>query len=237
MMVVGILDDEIVWVNKIKDCIKEYFVITNFKDYEIITCLDENELNKNIEKIDLLFLDVELNESENGFEIAERIQKKEYNCKICFLTSHIEYARMGYKVNAYRYIDKYYLDEINEALATYNAQISKAEYIECKNEEGADELINIGQSLYIELIDRKLCYSFAGGKKYFSEGKLKNLAEKYESLGFIQVQRSYLVNMKYIRNYDSRHLVMIDDTQITISRDRLQFFKKKYFDYRKNNID
>jgi len=236
-MVVGIVEDEVIWANKIKDYIKEYFVITNHKDYEIITCLNEAELNKCIEKIDLLFLDVELEGTENGFEIAERIQKKEYKCKICFLTSHIEYARMGYKVNAYRYIDKYYLDEINEALATYNAQISKTEYIECKDEDGAIELINIGQSLYVELVNRRLCYNFAGGKKYFSEGKLKNLAEKYESLGFIQVQRSYLVNMKYIRKYDSRHLVMIDDTQITISRDRLQSFKKKYFDYRKNNID
>ncbi|ORX84603.1 hypothetical protein BCR32DRAFT_266222 [Anaeromyces robustus] len=161
------------------------------------------------------------------FKIAERIQKKDYNCKICFLTSHIEYVRMGYKVNAYRYIDKYYLDEIHDTLAAYNAQISKVEYIECKDEDGAIELINIGHSLYVELVDRKLYYNFAGEKKYFSEGKLKNLAEKYESLGLIQVQRSYLVSMKYIRNYDSRHLVMIDDTQITISYDRLQAFKKK----------
>ena len=37
-------------------------------------------------------------------------------CKVCFLTSHTEMARLGYRVNAFRYIDKRHLEEITEAL-------------------------------------------------------------------------------------------------------------------------
>ncbi|ORX84602.1 hypothetical protein BCR32DRAFT_276991 [Anaeromyces robustus] len=49
-------------VSIIKKYDGEYYITTvrQFWDYEIITCL-------NIEKIDLLFLDVELKEPENGF--------------------------------------------------------------------------------------------------------------------------------------------------------------------------
>lgn len=55
---------------------------------------------------DLLFLDIELAEGEDGLEIAEQLMDAGNPCKICFRTSHTELARLGYRVNAFRYIDK-----------------------------------------------------------------------------------------------------------------------------------
>lgn len=69
--------------------------------------------------IDLLFLDIELAEGEDGFQIAEQLMHCGNKSKICFLTSHTEQARLGYKVNAFRYVDKKHLDEIGEALDSF----------------------------------------------------------------------------------------------------------------------
>lgn len=65
---------------------------------------------------DLLFLDIELAEGEDGFGIARQLMDSGNQCKVCFLTSHTEMARLGYRVNAFRYIDKRHLEEITEAL-------------------------------------------------------------------------------------------------------------------------
>lgn len=235
-MVVGILDDEITWANKIAECIENYFLVTDNNDYEIKVCTREKELKTIIDDINLLFLDVELSGTENGFEIAEWIRKKDYKCTICFLTSHIEFARHGYRVDAFRYIDKLHLDEIDEALATYTSNVAKAEYIDCKAEDGTEVKINLSESLYIEKLDRKILYHMSDGKTYIGDGNLRELAKRYEKIGVIQVQRSFVVNMKYVRGYDSRQVVIIDGTKITFSRDRIQDFKKRYFDWRRNSI-
>ena len=39
-------------------------------------------------------------------------------CRICFLTSHAEMARRGYRVNAFRYIDKKYLNTYFHTLSS-----------------------------------------------------------------------------------------------------------------------
>ena len=77
----------------------------------------------------------------------------------------------------------------------------------------------------------------ADGNEYFNEGNLKDIANQYKKIGIIQIQRSYAVNMRYIRSYDSRQLTMIGGTGITISRDKLQEFKKEFFEWRRSTVN
>lgn len=235
-MVIGIVDDETTWANRIADYIKSYFLLIDNNDYELHLYKSGEELKSDLDLIDLLFLDVELSGGEDGFTVAEYIQEKEYGCKICFLTSHIEFARHGYRLNAYRYIDKLHLDEIDEALASYISNVAKAEYIDCKTSDGVEVKLNVAESLYLEIRDRRICYHMSDGKEYFGDGNLKDLACRFEKNGLILVQRSYVVNMKYVRCSDSREVTIIDGTKITISRDRLQEFKRKFFEWRRNSI-
>ena len=48
---------------------------------------------------DLLFLDIELAEGEDGFEIAEQLMNLGNKCKVCFLT-HEDYLGLAF----FRYI-------------------------------------------------------------------------------------------------------------------------------------
>lgn len=54
----------------------------------------------------LWFPDIELAEGEDGFGIADKLMDSGNQCRICFLISHTELARLGYRVNVFRYIDK-----------------------------------------------------------------------------------------------------------------------------------
>lgn len=236
-MVVGIFDDEIVWTNKIANYIKNYFMLIDNKDYEIKTFASLNALISEIASINLLFLDVELANNMSGFDVAERIQEIDpAKPTICFLTSHIEFARQGYRFNAFRYIDKLHFEEIDEAIAAYISSVAKAEYIDCKTSDGIDDRINLAEALYIEKRDRKILFHMSDGNIYYGEGNLKDLAQRYRKAGLIQVQRSYIVNMKYIRGADSRVVIIIDGTEITIGRERYQNFKKCFFEWRRNSM-
>lgn len=235
-MIIGIFDDEIMWTNKILHHIKDYFMERDNKEYEILTVNSEEELLLIGSKIELLFLDVEISEKENGFDIAERLQQEGYKCLICFLTSHTEYARQGYKYNAYRYIDKMHLNEIDEAISSFISKIKKTEYIDCKSVDGLECKINMSDVVYIETFARKILYHLADGSTYLAEGILRKVAEQYREIDLIQVQRSYVVNMNHILRHDSRKIIMDDGTEITLSRDKIPEFKKSYFNWRRNTF-
>lgn len=232
-MIIGIVDDEVLWAEKIKEYIEEYLALVDVKDYRINLYADEKNLLPEVDNIDLLFLDVELADGKNGFDIAEHIQQLDCNMKICFLTSHIEFARLGYKVNAFRYIDKLHLEEIDEALASYILTFANASYIDCKNALGVECKINLGEVIYIEKLDRKICYRMKDGAVYYNEGNLKDIAAEYQDIGLILIQRSFVINMKYVDSYDSRQVTLLGGISLNIGRDRLQDFKKRYFDYRR----
>ena len=109
-MKIAIVEDEVVWRDKIQTIIEKYCSDKNIS-FQINSYGSGKEFMKNPD-IDLLFLDIELAEGEDGFQIAEQLMHCGNKSKICFLTSHTEQARFGYKVNAFRYIDKKYLEEI-----------------------------------------------------------------------------------------------------------------------------
>jgi len=116
-MKISIVEDEEVWRNKIKAVIEKYCKNKNISS-QVNSYGRGKDFIKNPDA-DLLFLDIELAEGEDGFEIAEQLIHFGNKCKVCFLTSHTELARSGYKVNAFRYIDKKHLEEIIEALDSF----------------------------------------------------------------------------------------------------------------------
>ena len=98
-MKICIVEDEAVWRDKIRAAIEKYCADKNIsariKAYD-----SERDFMENADA-DLLFLDIELAEGEDGFRIAEKLLASGSRCRICFLTSHTEMARYGYKVNAF----------------------------------------------------------------------------------------------------------------------------------------
>lgn len=69
-------------------------------------------------------------------------------CKICFLTSHTELARLGYRVNAFRYIDKKHLEEIDEALDIFLKTRIQDRTVYCDDTSGIRVKINLNFWLF-----------------------------------------------------------------------------------------
>ena len=57
-------------------------------------------------RIDVLFLDIDLNSNLSGIEIAEKIRKNNKDCYIIFETAHLEYGLLAYKYKTFDFIPK-----------------------------------------------------------------------------------------------------------------------------------
>lgn len=229
-MKIGIVEDEVIWRDKIKRIIVEYIEAKSI-DYEIVILNNQAEVFAT-DALDLLFLDIELSDGENGFEIAEKMMQEDSQCKICFLTSHTELARQGYKVNAFRYIDKRYLEEIEEAIDCFLETRIQDRTICCKTVEGIKISLNMKDILFVETSGRKLKYHMSDDNEYLSDGSLAEQSKYLSPYGFYQIQRSYIVNMKYIKTENSREVTLSNGVKITIGRGHREDFKKTFFEWR-----
>ena len=229
-MKIGIVEDEAVWRDKIQNIIEKYCRDKNIP-FQINSYGNGMDFMKNSDA-DLLFLDIELAEGEDGFQIAEQLMHDGKKCKVCFLTSHTELARSGYRVNAFRYIDKRHLEEVGEALDSFLKTKIQDRMISCHDTAGGQIRINLNKLLLVETYGRKLRYLMLDGREYFCEGKISEAARNLSPFGFSQTHRSYIVNLKYIEKAHGHEVTLCNGLKVMIGRAHSDEFKKKFFKWR-----
>lgn len=229
-MKISIVEDEEVWRDKIKASVEQYCRDKNVSA-RVMAYESGRDFMENADA-DLLFLDIELAEGEDGFRIAEKLMDSGSKCKICFLTSHTEMARCGYRVNAFRYIDKKHLEEMDEALDSFFKTRIQERIIYCKDTAGIQCGINLGDILLVETNGRKLRYLMLDGSEHICEGLISEAAQSLSPFGFSYVQRSYIVNLKYIESASSREITLCNGLKVAIGRARSREFKKEFFKWR-----
>ncbi len=229
-MRIAIVEDEAIWREKIQavveKCCRAYDISVSIKSYG-----SGNDFLKSPDA-DLLFLDIELAEGENGFDIAEKLMNSKSQCKICFLTSHTELARLGYRVNAFRYIDKMHLEEIHEAVDSFLKTKIQDRFIDCNDTSGISVKIHLQQLLLVETNGRKLRYLMLDGSEHFCQGLISETAQSLSPFGFCRIQRSYMVNLRYIAKVNSREVTLCNGAKIAIGRAHSKEFKKAFFQWR-----
>ncbi|MBR1848779.1 MAG: response regulator transcription factor [Lachnospiraceae bacterium] len=232
-MTFGIVEDEQVWAERIKQEV-ERKLFSLMSDFKVLTFNNPEDAEELCEKVDFWFLDVDLGKGKDGFALAEKIKRPGNDAVVCFLTSHVEYARDGYRVSAYRYIDKSHLEEIGEALETWMDSEVKETDIPCQTENGI-VFYRSKRILYIETEGRKLKYHLDCGECVVGTGTVGKTVERIEQHGFYMIHRSFIINLQHVRKADSRKITLSDGTIIPVSRERYQGFKESFFYWRRDH--
>lgn len=130
---------------------------------------------------------------------------------IIFLTNFIQYAPEGFEVQAFRYLLK---TNMQERLVSYfedavKEVVRKKQIITISvNSELID--IPVNHILYLESNLRIVIMHLIHDERteYRFYGNMTDLSEKLEDLGFLRIQKSFLVNMEYIEQmqYEKVHL-------------------------------
>lgn len=86
-----VIDDEVTICEEIEQKIKNWSKIAS-QNVEVIVLNSGNDIAwSRLKEIDIVFLDVELKDEENGVDIARKLRTNNYTGEIVFLTAFSEY--------------------------------------------------------------------------------------------------------------------------------------------------
>lgn len=177
-------------------------------------------LEERKEIVDAIFLDIELNDlsGENGICVAEKIQKEYKSVKIIFCTGYIKYKEDIFKVNPvyciYKPVDDERLVMVLKKLIT-ELEIQKNKCITVRSKKEVYKIISDDISYaeisyeHVNIHTDSSCISVIESMDHMEEMLGRN---------FIRCHKSFLVNMKKVRKFEATKLVLVDGTEVAISR-------------------
>lgn len=186
-------------------------------------------------KIDLLFLDIEL-EEESGIDLANEINNKNPSTIIIFVSNYPFYVTDTYTVEAAQFFIKPLRTEIFEKEFT---RILKR--YESKQEQfvrkchGEDIVFYKKDVVYLESSKRIIKVILADHTKQEYYGKISAEEEFFSNSTIIQCHKGFLVNLEYVYGLNHNDLIIQfpDQTQIKIpiSRNHYENVKSAYMQY------
>lgn len=195
-------------------------------------------------KPDVIFLDIEMPRM-NGFDMLEQFDKLFFD--VVFCTAYDQFAIKAFKYSALNYLLKPV--DPDDLKATV-ARIEERKSIPTKEQfellmqnihqpvkttpqrialTTGDGMIFVPTSdiIYCEAESNYTKVVLQGGKKIVVSKVLKDIDEALSGADFCRVHSSFLINVNRIKKYvrgDGGYLVMDDDANISISRNRRQEF-------------
>ena len=227
-MKIAIVDDEPVWIEKVKEYIVMY---CRDIDYEL-SCFSSGEDFLAADKdFSIVFMDVEMPEMDGFFALNE--YRKLYGESIfIILTTHIEFSRKGYKVAAFRYIDKHCLEEIKEALESAIFRLRRYQIVEIPIVSKEILKVRCCDILYFDVYGHEITMSVLNGESMRCSETLTEISARLLDKGFMLTDRSHLVNLDHVKAVEKNQVIMKTGKKIPMSRRKYDKVRKEYFDWR-----
>lgn len=227
-----ICDDDKLYVDMIRKYVDEFFVEHKITDYEVYEYYSGDEAAKNSEKIDIAFLDVEMN-GINGIEASTILRKNNKDIIVFIITSYMGYLDDAMDEGVFRYINKpiekiTIFRGLQKAVDLCYKKQSRKIVIESAN---SNVIIEQDSILYIEsLLRKRHIYTESG--EYISTESLtywKNILGKET---FCHVNKSTIINIKKVKEFSNTYVKLENvEGTIDIARDRRNEFKQKLLMY------
>lgn len=202
---------------------------------------------------DILFLDIRM-PGESGLDLLRTIDKKKY--QVVFITAYDEYSLKALKLNAVDYLLKpINIEELKlceqklqsnnlmrkkfaEQQEIYDESLNRLLRFEDKKEEikkivishlQGYSILEINSIIYLEADTSYTIFHTRDNGKIVSSHNLKYFEELLDPSLFIRSHKSYLLNLNHFKHYNHKEgsiAVMVDGSEIPISRRKLDYFHK-----------
>ena len=230
-MKIAICDDDKDELLRISSILDTYIEERNAPiDYKTFNSATELLSTTKSGAYDLYLLDI-IMPMLNGIDTAREIRSVDKVAQIAFLTSSPEFAVESYSVKACNYILKpvsreklfFALDDIMQSVMEENQPSMVV-----KSSEGMVKIL-LSQLAHVEALDRRVIYYLSSGKMIECSSPFSKVCEELLGHGaFIQLHRSYLVNMHYIKNIKNTEIVLQTNVTVPIAKRRTAEIKERY---------
>ena len=178
-----------------------------------------------------------------GVKTAETIWKAKQKCPglmLVYVSAYLEFALEGYTVNAYRYLLKRdiartlpkCLDDLLAALTDQRKTLT-VHHNRTETEIPLDQIYYLESDLrqinvYGDIARQPICTYY---------GKIADLPPMLYENGFLQVSRSDVVNMKYVRSIRSYRALLKNGVELSVSRAGYAAIQNAYLEWKGQYVD
>ena len=230
MLHIAICDDDLILSKTLYQ-----FIFETYRDIDLF--IDqyhsgEEFLNKVVSSnktYDLLLLDIEMDKI-SGIAVAKELKKLSPKTYIVFITSHDEFATVGYEVSAFRYLVKPIKKaKLIEAIEAVKTELLSQKSITVQNREG-EYVIPISDILCLEAQNQDVLI-YTNEQQILHRGNLNEYEQQLSKDGFYRVHRSYLVNMRFVKSYSKIDVTLSGGLVLPLSRLRFKDFTTYFREY------
>ncbi len=226
-----ICDDDRNITQLLQKYIIEFFKRGKLKVPEIQLYNSGEELLSDSGAKDIVFLDVEM-PGLNGIYVGKELKEKNQNTIIFIITSYVEYLDEAMRFHVFRYLSKP-LDKqrlfrnMKDAIQLYN---STNAIIPIETKEGVFTS-TASDIIFIEAQNRTVTV-YTLSRTFIAVHNMAHWAARLNMPCFFQTHRSFIVNMKYVNDFD-HSLIHLCNNKYTayLTKRKYSQFKEAYFLY------
>lgn len=232
MIKIAVLDDEKIMADEITRLIAQCLSVDN----EIVTYTDAAQFNLKLSccNYDMIFLDIEL-PGINGFELAEKIQMNHKRIEIFFVSSHEEMILNSIDYFPKGFIRKRHLKEdLKDRIDNWLKYYSQNSVVKFMVADIGELCVYDDEIVYFESFKHELyicdkSYQKHRLMRYMNiYDSLKRIKMDYGKIGFIQINKSVLLNFRYILSIEKDHVILKNKEVIYVNPKKVSEIKSEY---------
>ena len=189
---------------------------------------------KNGQRYDAVLMDIDFKQDSTGMDGAEELYKLSPKTKIIYVTGNVEYSQYIFfqRANLGGFLTKPV--DIQLLQANLKKVFDSALY----DDEPTLMLKQGSTAIHIPL--REICFIESKGHTIETHTTTGEVIISYERLanimrsltaGFYQCHKSYIVNMRQIRRFESNAIILKNNKLIPVSRSKYRETKEAYFSF------
>ena len=182
----------------------------------------------------LALLDVDL-ETMTGIALGRRLKQQNPELVLVYVSAYLEFAPEGYTVRAFRYLLKRDMERmLPSCLDAVLAEHSREGRTLPIRQGRRETEVPLDQIYYLESDLRKInVYGETLHKPLCSYyGKLTDLPASLQEDGFLRVGRSFVVNMRYIRQISNYKVMLQNGVELGVSRNGYAAIRGAYLEWK-----
>ena len=230
-----ICDDDAVFAARVETLVRDFFALRGLQ-VECTVCHsgEETLARRDLDLYQVALLDVDL-DTMNGISLGKQLRQCSPEICLVYVSAYLEFAPEGYTVNAYRYLLKRdiarmlpkclddllaaFTDQHRTLTVHHNRATSEIPLYQIYYLESALRQINI----YGDIPHRPICTFY---------GKLKELPPILARNGFLQVGRSDVVNLQYVRSIRNYKVELRSGVELNASRQDFPVIRSAWLEWK-----
>ncbi|MCD7868929.1 MAG: LytTR family DNA-binding domain-containing protein [Clostridiales bacterium] len=185
------------------------------------------------------FLDIAMEEdSLDGITLAHKIRGRTSGREpvIIFISNREDMVYESLKEQPLRFIRKSrFREEIGEAVDAVIEKVQTVPESLTIQRNGRFISLRLSDIFYIESQNR-MQLIVTEKETYETYSRFRDFCKRLESMDYLQIHRSYLVNWKYIRSLDAREVILTNGIRLPVSRSLSAGVRERYHQILARNL-